>query len=406
MLGDLKVALVHDYLNAWGGAEKVVAAIHKLFPQAPVYTSLYDLGLKERVPAMKDWEIRAPRWLQGKWLGRFPKYITFTLPWVFEALDFSDYDLVISSSAAFAKGVLTPPRALHLNYCHTPPRFLYGYPGETDKRTRWYWQPLLRPLDSYLRLWDFQAAQRPDYLVCNSQTVQERIRKFYRREATVIYPPIDLPGASASSSPASTFSSPSADGSLEKSVPRGLRPAALGSRGLGYFLVVSRLSAFKNIDMIIEACGRLSLPLKVAGAGREEERLRQLVARYPQVEMLGFVADENLPELFGGAWAFLCATQDEDFGITAVEANAYGVPVIALRSGGLVEAVAEGVTGEFFEEATVECLADRLSRYKDIKYNAEACRQWAERFSKERFQRKFLAFVEEKWAAHHAKDPL
>lgn len=399
---NLKVALVHDYLNAWGGAEKVVAAIHEIFPQAPVYTSLYDPHLKEKVPAMKDWEIRAPRWLQGKFLGRFPKYITFTLPWVFETFDFSGYDLVLSSSAAFAKGVITPPQTLHINYCHTPPRFLYGYPGETDKRTKWYWQPLLRPLDSYLRFWDFHAGQRPDYLVCNSQTVRERIRKFYRREAMVIYPPIDLPGASASSSPASTFSSPSADGSLEKSVPRGLRPTALGFHGLRYFLVVSRLSAFKNVDLIIEACGQLRLPLKVVGVGREEKRLRQLARRYPSVELLGFVAEDGLPDLYRGARAFICATQDEDFGMSAAEANAYGVPVIALRSGGLTEAVQEGVTGEFFAEPTVECLANKLSSYQAIKYKAEDCRRWAEKFSKERFQKEFLAFVEEKWAWHRA----
>lgn len=385
---NLKVALVHDYLNAWGGAEKVVAAIHELFPQAPVYTSLYDASLKERVPQLRDWDICAPGWLQGKWLGRFPKYITFTLPWVFEAFDFSSYDLVISSSAAFAKGVITSPRTLHINYCHTPPRFLYGYPGETDKRTRWYWQLLLRPLDSYLRFWDFHAAQRPDYLVCNSQTVRERIRKFYRREATVIYPPIELP-ISTDVEEAPIFADQ--------------RESVSNQCKSGYFLVVSRLSAFKNIDVIIEACGRLSLPLKVAGVGREEKRLRQAADRYASVAMLGFVKEEALPALYRGARAFVTAAQEEDFGLAAVEANAYGKPVIALRSGGLREAIQEGVTGEFFAEPTVACLADQLQGYKAIKYKAEDCRRWAEKFSKERFQREFLALVEEKWAEYRAK---
>lgn len=393
---NLKVALVHDYLNAWGGAEKVVAAIHELFPQAPVYTSLYDARLKERVSAMAGWDIRAPRWLQGKLLGRFPKYITFTLPYVFESFDLSAYDLVISSSAAFAKGVITPPKTLHINYCHTPPRFLYGYPGETDRRTKWYWQPFLRPLDSYLRFWDFQAAQRPDYLLCNSRTVWERIRKFYRREATVIYPPVEVEVGSMKYEVKS----------MSHEVAGGKKEAGGGSLITNnpitnnYFLVVSRLSAFKNIDLIIEACGKLNLPLKVAGVGREEGRLREIVKKYPLVEMLGFVAEEDLPALYRGARALICATQDEDFGITAVEANAYGVPVIALRSGGLVEAIQEGVTGEFFAEATVECLTEKILRYKDTKYKVEACQQWAEKFSKERFQREFLAFVEEKWAEH------
>lgn len=403
---NLKVAIVHDYLNAWGGAEAVVSAIHELFPQAPIYTSLYDPSLQDKVPAMSGWKVISPGWLQGKLFRIFPKYITFIFPWVFESFDLSSYDIVISSSAAFAKGVLTVPETLHINYCHTPPRFLYGYPGETDKRTKWYWQIILRPLDSYLRLWDFQAMQRPNKIVCNSHNVADRIRKFYRREAVVIYPPIDFPLASGSSSPASTFLQPSAaaaSGTVQKTVPRGLRPAASTIDEEGYFLVVSRLSAFKNVNLAIEACGRLNLPLKVAGTGRDEGKLRELAKRYPSVQMLGFVENDDLPQLYAGARALIYSTVDEDFGMSLVEANGRGKPVIALRSGGHTEAIREGVTGEFFDTPTIASLSEKLINFKDDHYSGIECYNWAKQFSKERFLIKFREYVEKAWTEFKAK---
>lgn len=408
-LSKLKVAIVHDYLNAWGGAEAVVAAIHELFPRSPVYTSLYDPLLKNKVPAMLSWKVISPDWLQGKLLLIFPKYITFIFPWVFESFDLSSYDLVISSSAAFAKGVLTVPETLHINYCHTPPRFLYGYPGETDKRTKWYWQLILRPLDSYLRLWDYQAMQRPNNIVCNSQNVADRIRKFYRREATVIYPPIDIPSASGSSFPSASSRTVIASEPAKKrsnldeiaAVAPLLRNDETSIKP--YFLVVSRLSAFKNVNLAIEACGRLNLPLKVAGTGRDEGKLRELAKSYPSVEMLGFVEDKDLPDLYAGALALIYSTVDEDFGMSLVEANGWGKPVIALRSGGHVEAIKEGFTGEFFETPTVAALSEKLINFKDDHYSSEECYNWAAKFSKERFLKEFREFIEKAWTGFQAK---
>ncbi len=373
----MKIAIVHDYLNSWGGAEAVVAALHEMFPDAPIYTSLYDEKLKEKVPVIANWDIRAPKWLQGKIFGRFPKYITAILPLVFESFDFSDYDLVISSSAAFAKGVITRPQTLHINYCHTPPRFLYGYRGETNKRDKWYWKPILYPLDSYLRLWDFAAAQRPNFIVANSETVKERIRKYYRREATVIYPPIE------------TAVVPATNYGLSRPARRD--PASRWPT-TNYFLVVSRLFAYKNVDLVVEACNRQKLPLKVAGAGAEGERLKHLAG--PTVELLGFVSPEKLAELYAGCQALIVPTEDEDLGMTVIEANAYGKPVLALRSGGLRETVVEGVTGDFFEKPTVESLAGKLGGFKAEKYLADDCRKNSERFSKEKFKASFQDFID------------
>ncbi len=394
-IGNLRVAIVHDYLNAWGGAEGVVSALHEIWPEAPIYTSLYDERLKEALPQLRDWKIIAPKWLQGKLFHRFPKYITFSLPYVFESFDFSGYDLVISSSAAFAKGVITGPATLHLNYCHTPPRFLYGYPGETNKRSKWYWRLILSPLDSYLRLWDYQAMQRPDYIVCNSLTVQERIRKFYRREAMVLYPPIEVGSREQRTDKQINGVAESLDSTNLSSVP----PSSVL---LPYFLVVARLSAFKNIAVIIRACGELKLPLKIGGTGREAGNLREIAKAYPGVELLGFVPPEKLDSLYAGATAVIAATSEEDFGMNLIEANAHGKPVLALRSGGHIEAVDEGVTGEFFAAPTVASLTQALTNFKAGNYSSTACYNWAERFSKERFLREFREFTEKTWQEFQA----
>lgn len=369
----MKVAIVHDYLNSWGGAEKLVSAIHELFPHAPIYTSLFDKSLVNKVKELDDWKVIAPSWLQGRIFWRFPKYFTAMLPLVFESFDLSGFDLVISSSAAFAKGIITGPRTMHINYCHTPPRFLYGYKGESDKRTKWYWKIILKPLDSVLRIWDYCAAQRPDFIICNSLVVKERIWKYYRREAHLIYPPIDLPSVDISKS----------------------------STSGEYFLVVSRLSAFKNIGIIIEACGKLGVPLKIAGTGREEKNLRRIAEKYSNIEFLGFVNSDDLEKLYTSCKAFICATVDEDFGMTVVEANAYGKPVIALKSGGVIEALKEGESGVFFDEPTVEGLLKVLSSFRPENFAPEKCRLWAENFSKNRFQRELYSYIESKFQGNN-----
>jgi len=356
----MKVALVHDFLNQYGGAERVLEAIHELYPYSTIYTSLYD---PTKLPLrLRNWDIRAFR------LPRFPlaKSYTFFYPILFENLDLSQYDLVISSSANFAKGVLTKPKTLHISYIHTPPRFLYHYPTEVNRRKIWFLKPFLAPLDNLLRIWDYAAAQRPDFLVTNSRETAKRIKKFYGREATVIYPPASLPTPPDHQT---------------------TRPPD------NYYLVVSRLVEYKRIDLAIEAANRLALPLKIVGTGREEGRLKKLAG--PTVEFLGLISDERLSELYRNCQAFIFPGM-EDFGITPVEAMSFGKPVIALGEGGVLETVVEGKTGTFFAQETVESLVEVLKSFDPSKYKAKDCIAQAKKFSKEQFQKEFKKFVDTK----------
>ncbi len=244
---------------------------------------------------------------------------------------------------------------------------------EVSRHDKWYWKPILGPIDHWLRLWDFNAAQRPDFLVANSQVTARRIKKFYGRQATVIFPPVDVGG------------------------DRGDR----GDKG-EYFLVVARLSRYKNVDLAIEACGRLNLPLKVVGTGKEETALRQAASRYPKVEMLGFVSDEELSGLYANCRALISPVSDEEFGIVAVEAMAHGKPVIALRGGGMDETVIDGKTGLFFDQPKVGSLVEVIKRSEDSKFRPADCVRQAQEFSKERFQEEFRKFVEDRWSG---RDP-
>lgn len=365
----MKVAIVHDFLNQFGGAERVLEAIHEIFPYAPIYTSLYDPA---RLPLrMKNWDIR-PFKLPKLPLAHFLKYYTAFYPLLFEGLDLSDYDLVISSTAFFAKGILTRPGAVHISYIHTPPRFLYHYETTVNRRRLWVYKPVLAVLDNFFRIWDYQAAQRPDYLVTNSRETASRIRKFYRRDATVIYPPVSLP-------------------------ERQNRQITGGKPG-GYFLIVSRLLKYKRIDLAISAANLLGIPLKIVGTGEEEGRLKEIAG--PTVEFLGFVRDESLPEIYSNCQAFIFPTF-EDFGITPLEAMHYGKPVIALAKAGALETVLPGKTGEFFPEQTVESLAGVLKDFDPSRYSPAACIAQAQKFSEERFKKEFSDFVESKLATSH-----
>lgn len=361
----MKVALVHDFLNQYGGAERVLEAIHELYPYSTVYTSLYD---PTKLPLrMRNWDVRAFR------LPKFPlaKTYTFFYPLLFENLDLSDYDLVISSSANFAKGVITRPKTLHISYIHTPPRFLYHYPTEVSRRRIWFLKPILAPFDNFFRLWDYIAAQRPDFLIANSKETAKRIKKFYGREAAVIYPPATL--------------------HVAKWVGLSVKPPKPSFPN--YYLVVSRLAAYKRIDLAIKAANQLKIPLKIVGAGREEQGLKRTAG--PTVEFLGFVSDEKLPELYRDCRAFIFPGM-EDSGITPVEAMSFGKPVIALGRGGALETVIEGKTGTFFEQETVDSLMEALKSFDPSKYKARDCIAQAKKFSKERFQKEFKTFVDAK----------
>ena len=410
----MKVALVHDYLTEYGGAERVLEALHELWPRAPVFTSICDntSALHSAEVFDEKWDIRPSPMQKFPFVRWLSKQYTFFYPLVFEHFDLREYDVVISDGTIWSKGVLTTPEQLHIHYCHTPPRWLYGYLGETDRRRLWYLQSILKPLDNWLRIWDFESAQRPDFIVANSKTVGERVRKFWRREAEVIYPPVGRFGITQNNSAHRNVGVSERQGVRDASVPEFRRSGSLEHRrtefsefsdlpsysefsGNSYFLVVSRLSAYKNVHLAIEACNKLNLPLVIVGTGREEERLKALAGK--NVTFMNFVEDKELSKLYKHCKALIFPVSDEDFGIVPVEAMGFGKPVVTLRSGGVTETVVEGKTGVFFEEPTVASLVKTIQQFNHLTIRPEDCLEQAQKFSKERFQKEIKDFVEEKW---------
>src|SRR3989344_3856031 len=374
----MKVALVHDYLKEYGGAERVVEALHEIFPEAPVYTAYYDpKGLGPHADRLKDWDIKTS-WLQKiPGAGRLISPFRLLSAKAFESFDLSEYDVVISScNIYFSKAVKVKPGALHISYIHTPPRYLYGYATSFNYKKSWWKRIGAELANHYLRIVDFETSQKPDILVANSKNVKERMGKFYRREAVVIYPPVEL----FKGTPCSTARRP------------------LVKR---YYLSLSRLWKGKVVDIVVEACGRLGLPLKVVGSGPELQHLKTLATSYQlptTIEFLGHVSDEERIKLYSEAKALIVAAEDEDFGITVVESMAAGTPAIALKSGGYLETVVEGKTGEFFakgesDEETVDSLVKVLEKFDPNKYKVEDCVNQAEKFSQSKFKEKILDLI-------------
>lgn len=363
----MNLALVHDYLIQNGGAEKVLDVMHGLWPDAPLYTLLFDSA---SLPAFANRDVRT------SFLARLPfslrKYQWYLplMPTATEAYDLSDYDVVLSSTSAFAKGVLTRENTLHICYCHTPTRYLWSdtHSYVEELRVPRLVKMMLPPLLSRLRLWDRQAADRVDVFIANSQTVRRRIQKYYGRDAAVIHPPVDTRRFSISTQPKT------------------------------YFLTGGRLVAYKRYDLVIQAANRTKLPLKIFGAGPIEGDLRAMAGS--SVEFLGRVSDEEQARLYAGARAFI-HPQEEDFGITAVESMAAGVPVMAWKRGGATETVIEGQTGAFFEEQIWEELADLMIRWRDADWNPYAIKAHAQTFSRERFERELRDFVTHEWSRRH-----
>lgn len=351
-----QVALVHDYLNQWGGAEQVLASLASIYPDASVYTMFKDEALalnkgyrkaqraldmqKVRVSGLQ----RLPPWLRNSRL-LLPFY-----PTAVETLDVSHYDVVISDSSAYAKGILTRPDGVHINYCHSPTRFLWDWHQRYQQE-----QPvaralgvLIEPLMSYVRLWDRWAADRVDYFVANSHNVRERIAKYYQRDAVVIYPPVDVR-------------------SHAQEIPRAMPKRVIKSAYDGheedrdYYLIVARLSAYKKIDMAIEACNRLQVPLHVVGAGREEARLKKLA--WGKVVFHADLDRTALEQHYRKCKALIMPGV-EDFGMVMVEAMAFGKPVIAFRAGGALEIIKAGVSGEFFDRENVRSLMDAIRGFE------------------------------------------
>lgn len=385
----MKVALVHDYLREYGGAERVVEALHEIWPDAPIYTAYYDpSGLGTHGERIKKWDIRTSWFQKFPLAGKLVSPFRVFAPMMFESFDLSEYDIVISSCAIyFSKAVITKPEAFHLSYIHTPPRYLYGYTTSFNYKKNPITRILGELANHILRIYDFETSQRPDILIANSENVKKRINKFYRREPVIIYPPVTLPVIASPKGVAISIKS--------RSSRRGVYPAFSGAPqdDKKYFLSVGRLVRGKGIDIIIEACTKLDLPLKVVGAGPEIDNLKKVAGK--SIEFVGQLPDDKLPETYSNAIATIVASEDEDFGIVPVESMAFGTPVIAVRAGGFLETVIEGKTGLFFDKATLESLMEVLQKFDGSKFKAEDCKKQAEKFSKERFKKEILKLVED-----------
>jgi glycosyltransferase involved in cell wall biosynthesis len=393
-LEGLRIALVHDFLLYYGGAEKVLEALSEMFPEAPIYTLLYD---KEKMRGkFKGKEIRTsflqkfPRFLRKRY-----KYLLPFMPTAPETFNLRDFDLVISSSGAWSKGIVTKLNTIHIAYIHSPMRFVWDYREEYLRQfSNFKFQIsnfILRPVLSYLRIWDRLAAERPDYLIANSRYTQSGIKKYYRRDSAVIYPP----AINFTSSP--QMRGGNEGGELKNSINQPLTlnsSTNLGRGGLkNYFLIVSRLSPYKKVDLAIEAFNKLELPLVVIGEGTQEKYLRKIAGK--NIKILGWQNEEKLADYYQNARAFIFPACD-DFGITAIEAMSYGLPVIALKKGGVREPMIEGKTGEFFDAQTPEVLADAVRRFmeKEKQYNREEIKKRAEKFLKERFKKELRNYID------------
>jgi len=365
----MKIALVHDYLIQDGGAEKVLEVLQEIWPSAPTYTLFFD---PEKIPTF------AGRNIKTSFLQRMPfsktkyQWYIMLMPTATEHYDLSEFDIVVSSTSAFAKGIITKPNAIHICYCHTPTRYLWSDMRSyvEELRAPRIIKTILPPLLSRLRLWDHSSASRVDNFIANSFTVKKRIQKYYQKDAHVIYPPVNTHKFQISTKPKE------------------------------YFLTGGRLVAYKRFDMVVEACNKTGIKLKVFGSGPVEKDLR-LMAR-ENIEFLGRVSEEEQRELYANAKAFI-HPQEEDFGITPVESMAAGRPVIAYRKGGATETVKEGVSGEFFSEQSWEELADHLIRFNESKYNPRIIKSHAEKFCKEQFKNRVKFFVEKKWNEKNEK---
>lgn len=362
-----KVALVHDFILTYAGAERVLSALTEIYPDAPIYTLIADRNIcKEYFPNTKIITSR----LNKSIFRRKPAWLIGSMPRAIEEFNFNGYNLVISSSGAFAHGIITGPDTTHICYCHSPMRYVWDWHTEYLKE-KGITSPLKRVFAelalSKLRIWDRVAAQRVDYWLANSENVRNRIHKYYNANSQVIYPPVDIP----------EFAPPT-------------------SNRESYFVTVSRLTTNKRIDLIIQACASLKLPLKIIGDGADLARLRQISKEVGGAgQFTGKLPNSQKMAVLNGAQAFIFAAED-DFGIAPVEALGCGVPVIAFGKGGALETVRDGRSGLFFREPTVKSLTETLQVFleKGVDYSSEEIWKSAKPFRKERFIQEIKEFID------------
>ncbi len=364
----MRVALVHDYLmQGMRGAERVLAILHDLYPDAPIYTLLHNP--EKMGQATADWDIRTSLLQKIPGARRLHRKLFALMPLAVERLDLSEYDLVISSSSAWVKNVRTPPDTLHICYCYSPARFLWHWSDQYVRRLPGgsLIHGAVKALLPALRLWDRYGTRRVTEFVAISTTVQQRIRRYFEREATIIHPPVDT------------------------------ERFQLVSQQEDYFLIVSSLNPYKRVDLAVEAFNHLELPLVVIGQGPEYERLKQLAG--PTVEVLGWCDDEEVSHRMARCRAFVMP-QEEDFGIAPLEAQSCGRPVIAYGAGGVLDSIVDGETGLLFTPQTPQALCETVWRFEQMDFAPQTCRDNALRFGVGRFKREFSDFVETVCAQH------
>lgn len=352
MLDSLRIALVCDWLTDYAGAERVLLKMHELFPKAPIYTTLFD---PKRCHVFANADVRTSGLQYFPGAKRFHRVMFPLMPRAFERMDLSDYDLVLSSSHAAAKGIITRPETLHVSYCHSPLRYVWDHSHDYQRQHRRFapFKTLYRPILHRVRQWDRVAAERVDHYIANSHYIAKRIKKYYGREAEVIHPPVQLN-----------------DFELHQ------------EKGESY-LAVGRLIPYKRFDLVVEACKRLKRPLKVIGTGSELARLRKMAG--PETELLGHVDFETLKAAFAHSKAMIFP-QMEDFGIASIEAMASGTPILAYEAGGALETVKQGVSGLFFKEQSVDSVMQAILDFEKQNWEAERVSASVQDFGEQRFK--------------------
>lgn len=359
------IALTHDWLPFMGGAERVLTNFLELYPNAPIYTTICNRDNLDS--PLKEADIRVSYLQKNKKVIKNHRNLFPFMPTAVESFDLNEYDIVLSSSSSVAKAVITNPNTMHVCYCHSPMRygweFSHGYAGKMAGN-----KSLKSKILSYfltgIRLWDNVSADRVDYFIANSENVARRIWKHYRRESVVIHPPVRC------------------------------KLFNIGERDEEYFLIVSRLQEYKRIDLAVEAFNEIGLPLVIIGDGPEKERLEKMAK--DNIKFLGRESDEVIKNHYAGCRAFIFPGE-EDFGITPLEAQASGRPVIAFRKGGALETVIEDKTGIFFDKQSKDYLINAIKRFETIKFDKNVIREHAEGFDEEVFKRKINDFVNEKY---------
>lgn len=350
----MKVAIVHDDLMQWGGAERVLLGISEVFPDAPIYTTLFNKDHKILKEKFKDKKIKTSFLQKLPFIISLYKPLFFLHPIAFEQFDFTEYDLVISQTTRFAKAIITKPNTTHICYCHTPPRFLWNYSGEKLPNA-------FKTFEQYLKLCDKIFSARVDYFFAGSRNCQQRIQNVYTRDSKVLLPFVEI------KEDISTFNG-------------------------GYYLIIARLNQYKRVDIAVNVFNKNGKALKIVGVGPELVNLKSIAK--DNIEFLGSVSDITLNSLISGAKA-LIVTAEEDFGLSPLEAQSFGKPVIAYGKGGALETVVANRTGIFFNEQTSGSLEYAIEKFERMRFSKQNCLDNAKKFEKEKFKRKLLDLIDE-----------